>query len=328
MIWCACSDTRYVGSAARTIRLRWSEHRHLLRNGKHTCRHLQNAWKKYGEDVFHFIVLENTTPEEAIAAEQRWMDHFRSIKAKLYNTSPVAGSQLGFKQLPETVARVAAKLRGKKRTHEQIEAQKGRMKGVIPHWLFDARIQDWPVLVSPSGEVFPSIRNLNSFCDTHGLDVSTLRKVALGKMRHHRGWRLLKEGEEPAPYTGPLPSKKRTYHLTSPTGEAFTTNNLEVFARDRGLSPGGLHCVIRGEHTHHHGWTGHSEDVPLTPKKPHKVYEVPQRREWPAVQSPDGTVYHFAKLYPFCKEHNLDKGAMQRVIKGTQHAHKGWRRYG
>lgn len=54
----AVNETAYIGQANK-IWFRWQTHRNALNKGKHTSRHLQNAWNKYGEDAFVFTVLES-----------------------------------------------------------------------------------------------------------------------------------------------------------------------------------------------------------------------------------------------------------------------------
>lgn len=63
----------YVGSAVDT-RTRFRQHRRLLKNGTHHCKHLQSAWNKYGEDVFKFEVVEYVDGRDMLeAAEDRWL---------------------------------------------------------------------------------------------------------------------------------------------------------------------------------------------------------------------------------------------------------------
>ena len=51
------SGKRYVGQSV-DIKGRWfNGHRPALRSGRHSNPRLQNAWNKYGEDVFEHIVL-------------------------------------------------------------------------------------------------------------------------------------------------------------------------------------------------------------------------------------------------------------------------------
>lgn len=63
----------YVGSAQDT-RTRFRQHRRLLRKGIHHCKHLQNAWNKYGEELFKFEVIEYVGSIEGLeAAEDVWL---------------------------------------------------------------------------------------------------------------------------------------------------------------------------------------------------------------------------------------------------------------
>jgi len=63
----------YVGSTTQRY-VRWRTHKKKLRAGTHHCAHLQSAWKKYGEDVFEFSVIERVlSVDDLQAAEDRWL---------------------------------------------------------------------------------------------------------------------------------------------------------------------------------------------------------------------------------------------------------------
>jgi group I intron endonuclease len=100
---------RYVGSAVQ-LRKRWKAHRSDLRAAKHHCRHLQNAWNKYGGEAFTVSVLEFTEAGALIEREQFWIDRL----SPEYNTLRVAGSCLGSVHTPETRAKISAALMGHK----------------------------------------------------------------------------------------------------------------------------------------------------------------------------------------------------------------------
>lgn len=103
----------YVGSAVDT-RTRFRRHRRLLRNGTHHCKHLQNAWNKYGEDVFKFEVVEQVPNRELLeSAEDGWLlkyvgtpecyNHGRSARAPWRGTkgtglSPLTGRSISDEQ--------------------------------------------------------------------------------------------------------------------------------------------------------------------------------------------------------------------------------------
>lgn len=51
------NDKFYVGSTTNK-KVRFRQHRKLLRGNRHHCKHLQAAWNKYGEAKFDFLVIE------------------------------------------------------------------------------------------------------------------------------------------------------------------------------------------------------------------------------------------------------------------------------
>lgn len=67
------NDKFYVGSTNNT-KVRFKNHRRLLRKGKHHCKHLQAAWNKYGEDCFKFEVIEVVKDDSDLwNAENAWL---------------------------------------------------------------------------------------------------------------------------------------------------------------------------------------------------------------------------------------------------------------
>jgi len=54
------NDKFYVGST-NNKKVRFRQHRKLLRGNRHHCKHLQAAWNKYGEDKFDFRVIEEVS---------------------------------------------------------------------------------------------------------------------------------------------------------------------------------------------------------------------------------------------------------------------------
>lgn len=79
----------YVGSTIDP-RVRFQNHRRLLRKGKHHCAHLQAAWNKYGESKFVFTVVETVASGANLqAAEERWLVEHHGEKY-CYNTGKSA----------------------------------------------------------------------------------------------------------------------------------------------------------------------------------------------------------------------------------------------
>lgn len=68
----------YIGSS-RNIINRWRRHKWMLRLNKHSNPYLQNAWNKYGEEAFEFIILEEITNLESLPSREKyWMDYYKS----------------------------------------------------------------------------------------------------------------------------------------------------------------------------------------------------------------------------------------------------------
>ena len=63
----------YIGSAVNFSR-RKTRHFSELRTGKHNNSKLQNAWNKYGELAFVFVVVEEVTDKALLLeTENRWL---------------------------------------------------------------------------------------------------------------------------------------------------------------------------------------------------------------------------------------------------------------
>lgn len=66
------NNHKYIGQS-KNIEHRWAGHISSLRKGRHGNAHFQNAWNKYGEDLFDFQVIEECAPEKLNEQEQYWI---------------------------------------------------------------------------------------------------------------------------------------------------------------------------------------------------------------------------------------------------------------
>ena len=85
----------YIGSS-KNIENRWSQHRSLLKSGKHHSQHLQHAWDRYNESNFKFNIVEDVIMQEDLfTREQYWMDTLQCYNPKNgYNISLLANACL------------------------------------------------------------------------------------------------------------------------------------------------------------------------------------------------------------------------------------------
>jgi len=75
----------YIGST-NNIKKRWNNHRSKLRNGKHENAYLQQAWNKYGENTFEFIVLEEVNDNNRIEREIYYLNETKCYERSIgYN---------------------------------------------------------------------------------------------------------------------------------------------------------------------------------------------------------------------------------------------------
>lgn len=190
MILHVASDTRYVGSSISTIAQRFGTHRYTLRNNKHRNPHLQAAWNKYGEDAFAFLVLENTPTADVLTAEARWYQQFKRAGLRLYNMKPGGqNSQLGLRHSDKTKQQMAKShlgLKYKMTPEGSAKISEMNRRKLTPE--VRAKIaHTWTGLIAPNGETH-TIHNLLSFCRENALDMSAMRKVALGYVKSYKGW--------------------------------------------------------------------------------------------------------------------------------------------
>ncbi len=93
----------YIGSAIDYNR-RLREHKSMLRLNKHSCKHLQNAYNKYGIDNFKFEIIEQVEDKtKLIEREQYYID---TLKPE-YNKNLIAGNSLGLKHTEESKRKIS-----------------------------------------------------------------------------------------------------------------------------------------------------------------------------------------------------------------------------
>lgn len=96
------SGRRYIGKSVNITR-RWQLHRWYLRNNRHHCGWLQNAWNKYGQDAFLFEIVEDVTDFSQLAERECfWIAN----TPRAFNNQRVAPDWTGLKHSPATIERM------------------------------------------------------------------------------------------------------------------------------------------------------------------------------------------------------------------------------
>lgn len=96
-IKCRASGKVYIGGAYKSIGSRIGLHKRDLRLLRHSNRHLQSAWVKYGAKQFTFLIIERCGPKKVIESrETYWIAFYRATDRRYgYNICPIANSVLG-----------------------------------------------------------------------------------------------------------------------------------------------------------------------------------------------------------------------------------------
>lgn len=225
LITCSPSNRFYLGSSVH-IHRRWSWHKGTLKRGNHHSILLQRAWNKYGKDSFTFAVIEECPPEMCIEREQYWLDtlkpydpsigfnigmdakapslgrkHTAEHRAKIglksrRPSSPekrakISAAHKGRKHTAQSRANMSAAHKGKKQTPEEIEKRIAPLRGrKTPREIIERRTKTEKayIVTDPNGKE-TYVFGLSKFCREHGLQQALMSKVAVGKRKHHKGWK-------------------------------------------------------------------------------------------------------------------------------------------
>lgn len=220
MILHIASDTRYVGSAADTIAARWGTHRYGLRHNTHRNKHLQQAWNKYGEAAFAFIVLENVVADDVLDAEERWFQKFKRAGLRLYNVREHVKSQLGFRHSEESKARMSQAQTGLKKQLSEEGLANIRKATSRPRPDVSSQFSKAFSFVSPAGVVITG-SNLLQLCQQNNLDISAMAKVNKGLRPSHKGW-TCPDARTAHLSEHPLTTYPPVHHLCPQCGKDFT----------------------------------------------------------------------------------------------------------
>lgn len=70
----------YIGKTHLSVEKRWTEHRKDAKKENKECRPLYKAIRKYGEENFSVVLLEEVNILEAVEREKYWIDYYNTFK--------------------------------------------------------------------------------------------------------------------------------------------------------------------------------------------------------------------------------------------------------
>lgn len=101
----------YVGQTGERFLRRYWHHQWKLRDNSHDNMYLQNAWNKYGEDNFEYVVLEVIEDSSLLdELEIKYIDYYKNNNLS-YNMLLGGGGRRGFKMSENTKKLIAEKNR-------------------------------------------------------------------------------------------------------------------------------------------------------------------------------------------------------------------------
>lgn len=107
-ITCLANGRFYIGSAVN-FRERWNRHLADLRNCRHSNKHLERAWQKYGADCFTFQIVEVVLDKaELVRREQIWLDHTKACDFGFNQCRNAGRNPSGLPVSAETRAKLSA----------------------------------------------------------------------------------------------------------------------------------------------------------------------------------------------------------------------------
>lgn len=209
----------YVGSAV-DFKRRKTRHFSELRTGKHNNRYLQNAWDKYGEQAFVFVVVEELQLDaDLLAAENVWLKEHVG-REYCYNlgvdaTAPMLGmsgelsptwgykhtledkviittASTGRKQNAETIRKRVAHLIGKPKSAEVRAKISATLSGEGNFWYgkqrpeHGAKVRRAVIATNPDGKTldYPSIQALR---EASGMSPPTVNRALKSEVPLKRG---------------------------------------------------------------------------------------------------------------------------------------------
>jgi group I intron endonuclease len=112
----------YVGSSVNFL-TRKRQHLNLLRKGIHHSQYLQSAYRKYGEDAFTFIFLEDVERDRKLLFQHEG-DWIRLLQPQ-YNVGKLSETCLGVKRSEEVRKQMSLRTHSEETRRKQAEIKRG-----------------------------------------------------------------------------------------------------------------------------------------------------------------------------------------------------------
>jgi len=223
-----CTETGkiYIGSTSN-LRQRHYVHFWSLRSGKHDNKYLQNAFNKYGEDVFVFEVIELVMPWSLMDREQYWLDTLKPYDRSVGFNIGIKANSGAAGRIPsdETRMKLSQANSGKVRSEQARQNMSNGRKGLIR----SKEHQD----------------KLNEARKRYIVSDETRSKQSATRRGKKQSPKAVEQRAE---------QRRKVFVVTNPNGEEFVIKGLAKFCREYGLRIGDMSRVASGQRKHCKGW--------------------------------------------------------------------------
>lgn len=97
--------------------------------------------------------------------------------------------------------------------------------------------------MDPNGKIYVD-KNISNFSRKHNLSQAHLSNVILGKLKSHKGWKLIET----------VINKREKSIVISPDNIVYDIKNITHFCDQHNLCASHLVKVLNGKRKHHKGW--------------------------------------------------------------------------
>jgi transposase-like protein len=287
------NDLVYIGSAARSLKRRWTTHRSALSKGIHHAWLLQDVVHEHGLNVVRFDIVELCSSVDCLRREQFWMDQYPPERR--YNVNPRAESRLGSKftaaqcqKLIETHGGVASpELRAQIVTEYVRSAKFSALarkykvtRGTVRNYVCrsGAAIRPLPTrneaLRVKIAEAYAAGRGVKHLAKIHRVDYDTVMRIltrAGVTLRSSSARQKLRFENVEVRKRLSMVRGGKVHRFVHRTYGVFTGYGVEL-AHRFDLSVHNINAVVRGERQAYKGWE-------LCGRAPH-IWKRPEHRQY------------------------------------------------
>lgn len=115
----------------------------------------------------------------------------------------------------------------------------------------------------------------------------------------------------------------KNFNIKSPDGEIIKVKNMSKFCRENSLNIRSISNVVSGKRNHHKGWTLPNTNLKEISKNAAKKSAESRSKSF-IIKSPNGEILEGRNINKFCKENNLNQGAITELLLKKIKSYKGW----